>query len=1295
MAISKTFVSVNSLSTASDDRPKNALASLSRYLNIVRNRLGFRRREPLKVLPEEHSPPPSNWRPTSLNPIILISVAVFNALVITVLGILQWISNRDGGLYFAEKDDDIPAGVTFLHLYFPTIIAVAYSVVWSWIDLDVKRLEPWFQMSQSNGAEAQDSVLLHYPVDFIASVPINAARRKHWTVVWVSTVTVALFWAVTPLQSAIFSVGAITRTRAVPVTVSSSLIPLDKQADKLNTGFLNDGYATLWLGQDLPPFTTKEYTLGPLKSPDYQPVPGLNKTITYPTKRYETILECYPPVDIHPNKPYQISADDGRGCQAKNVVDWQPYEFDYPFLAYYIGYFDDPYISYSLAMGGCSEDASNKFLAIYRRTSRYAPNFEDPSNATALFCEPSYFSQPVDATVTFPDYSVVETVPTGPKKALTSDDFMMRRFHYILGTGVPPQMYLDATPQADAPKNRDIADSTVLYQNSRLENASIGLPTTNMVGFAIGSSKLSPEQYMNASVLGSSYQAAHKLLFSLAAHDVMTPPEENPIPVTGEEEYTVQAVTLVQTFTFLVQGFLFSIIILTLLLLYFSWKRPIALRSDPGSMSEVMSLSTATNMLDVFKPFDSLGDRELTEKLEGTKFKLLPADNDLGQRGLHAISRSSLDSATTTIRPTSDVDQTPQGRTSVQPKELHTAVGIAFILFLVVSLGAIVFLNYKIHRENGLPLPSKSAVVEQLLTNFLPTALATFMEPWWIVLNRLTCLLQPFKDLSRGNSPAQRTLSTKYTSLPPQLIFWRAAKSGHLLLVIISFTGLLSNILTVSLSGLFIEKTITEDIPVLFSPLYQPQAAKNWEHYVVDDGNLAYEKNDHYYVAMSNISTNTNLPPWVTPEFYFLPVNLTTPNDRHVDIEGDGGLEYQLVTTGIGADLDCLELSETTSERGYGFSLSHDATEVNISTTHTSDDGDLLQCSSLSPGYESILSITGKPDGMRAAEFWPEMYATATEKNASNAELCKTTLFGGWIRANLTEHPGKTAQREYHNVTINSMQKMFLSCQPRVKSAEFRLRVDGTGLIIDSARIGPFNNSLGQNMSIIADSVTALTRQTGTGPVWHNDSLAATDWTNYLLKLRSKSDDIVDPTVPVPEFDSTVRVLEDVYRRLFAILLGIHSEPLVPADENAAQITGFRRVEKQRLFFSEPMFILSVIIYVIDIVVALAIYIGFRKPFLPKLPTTIAANIATFAASHIPELLSDKPETSPTEATMANLDRQGYRYAFGEYTGTDGKTHLGVDRDQFVTIKDGSRTASTPYFYADHDYESYDLMKEE
>lgn len=108
-------------------------------------------------------------------------------------------------------------------------------------------------------------------------------------------------------------------------------------------------------------------------------------------------------------------------------------------------------------------------------------------------------------------------------------------------------MYENAGFHEDAPEQRVIADSTMLYQNTRLQNASIEVPTSNMVGFAISSSKLSPEEYLNSDTLSSSFEAAHQLLFAQAA--------ENQSRINGEEQLTVQAVTLVPTFTFLLQDF--------------------------------------------------------------------------------------------------------------------------------------------------------------------------------------------------------------------------------------------------------------------------------------------------------------------------------------------------------------------------------------------------------------------------------------------------------------------------------------------------------------------------------------------------------------------------------------------------------------------------------------------------------------------------------------------------------------------------------------------------------------------
>ena len=118
------------------------------------------------------------WKPPTLRfPVLVPTISITGAIII-LLGLLLWKSQQDGGVLFAANINDLSTICSFMYLYLPTLIAVMYSMLWSWIDLDVKRLEPFFQLSNSRGAAAADSVLLHYPVDFLAAVPIRAAGRK-------------------------------------------------------------------------------------------------------------------------------------------------------------------------------------------------------------------------------------------------------------------------------------------------------------------------------------------------------------------------------------------------------------------------------------------------------------------------------------------------------------------------------------------------------------------------------------------------------------------------------------------------------------------------------------------------------------------------------------------------------------------------------------------------------------------------------------------------------------------------------------------------------------------------------------------------------------------------------------------------------------------------------------------------------------------------------------------------------------------------------------------------------------
>ena len=106
-------------------------------------------------------------------------MAIWTGALTAVIEVLAQRSKREGGLSLARTADDIPDLAEFKYEFLPTIIAVFFSIAWTWIDLDVKRIQPWLELSKSGGARAQDSLNLDYPYDFVAWVPYKAAKRRY------------------------------------------------------------------------------------------------------------------------------------------------------------------------------------------------------------------------------------------------------------------------------------------------------------------------------------------------------------------------------------------------------------------------------------------------------------------------------------------------------------------------------------------------------------------------------------------------------------------------------------------------------------------------------------------------------------------------------------------------------------------------------------------------------------------------------------------------------------------------------------------------------------------------------------------------------------------------------------------------------------------------------------------------------------------------------------------------------------------------------------------------------------
>lgn len=111
---------------------------------------------------------------------LLSLLAVFPLILAIELEYLSHQSRHNHGIVFTEER--FSNFTYFTYLYLPTMLAVTYSMVWAWIDLDAKRLEPYFQMSKAEGASVGNSVLLHYPLDLVVVPPIKAFRQRYVTI---------------------------------------------------------------------------------------------------------------------------------------------------------------------------------------------------------------------------------------------------------------------------------------------------------------------------------------------------------------------------------------------------------------------------------------------------------------------------------------------------------------------------------------------------------------------------------------------------------------------------------------------------------------------------------------------------------------------------------------------------------------------------------------------------------------------------------------------------------------------------------------------------------------------------------------------------------------------------------------------------------------------------------------------------------------------------------------------------------------------------------------------------------
>ncbi|GAD96773.1 conserved hypothetical protein [Paecilomyces variotii No. 5] len=146
-------------------------------------------------------PEQPDWKPFPMSSIyimMLILVSITLAVVQEYLCQRSIALEKEGtGLISYDRVSEIPTAEFFCWKYLPTIVMVSYGVLWQITDYEVKRLEPYYQLSQPTGNTAAKTINLDYISLWSYIVPYKSLRYRHWAV-FVSSLGAVLATTVAP-----------------------------------------------------------------------------------------------------------------------------------------------------------------------------------------------------------------------------------------------------------------------------------------------------------------------------------------------------------------------------------------------------------------------------------------------------------------------------------------------------------------------------------------------------------------------------------------------------------------------------------------------------------------------------------------------------------------------------------------------------------------------------------------------------------------------------------------------------------------------------------------------------------------------------------------------------------------------------------------------------------------------------------------------------------------------------------------------------------------------------------------
>ncbi|KAK1141139.1 hypothetical protein N8T08_009306 [Aspergillus melleus] len=1210
--------------------------SLTRRLNLSARieRLPSNRSNASHLPPSQNGSTEEGWRPFALRPVYLSIVAAIMLLMFVTIETLRRYTDQYGGLVLMQATDDVSSVQSFAYNYVPIIVALLLVIMWSFIDFDVLRLEPYFQLSRPEGAPA--SVLfINYNFGQTVITPLTSAKRGHWVVLLVSCLSLLVRMILPALQSTLLELREVTVITDQDMKTWPTLVDLDTQARWISSQEDIGFDAATDVGDDdtggVRRGRSSHYAVAPVEIPREDRRETTVWTVNQTVYWVESV--CH---DIFTNDSLTVAINQTdpkfprvqwnvTGVQLEHM-DAAPrdctLDFSYDSIFFpstdflQIRYWEPVQANQSLVAEderraftarGCNPFDLYGVLISVNATEGDADAIahlgaQYTSSATMFACSVDY--RQAKAAVSMHANSSITGIEVynGTVRSLNRTEFNLDEFQGLLAQRAPYTSDMIFMQYNRTMGDRTITELPVVSQDMGDFDPVLVLDTSTVMG----------QDEFKGKVLRGARQTFLTTMSRLFNPDV-------PPVVVPALRLTRQVAIAVVDFAAMGSEIILALgVLMTLTMVYFYRTRDNIMQGDPGSIGAMCSMVT-----DIFSPTNILGDpasdfhqfstRQLRMHLRN--YRLYWHHGPMGRR---------VDLVTTDGSPVSFGDQI---RTRFDPRPHFLVIPIFIVEFLllaaVITVMSLIIASLA-HEGSFQHLTQSDSSFFQVVLSFLPSVVASAVGALCNSIHRNISILEPWVHLQRGKASAKSSLSMNYAAQNPWAVLVKTIRDRNLLLGLISLACAANTILTVVAGGLFEQQLTTSYLPT-------NNLLTNYSQSVFRQTDFAADFTE-YDLIQTSITSGVPMLPWTVANYSFVPLKVNNP---------DPNAMYGARTLGVGAELECRPLSvandlvtdPATGSRAWQYQPFHNASRQCVAAMDplTKNNKDVaLAIHFLSPVPED-------------------------DRDRDECQLATTVIVGRW---NYTAHAPPTDSNT-----------IALQCEPRMRMKQFDLTFDQKGHIQDHDPVNDsaitdgsmFDNatvSLGQFNKVFAAIPQSFV---GEDPDAHEGFVSSYDWAGFLVaRLYKQRESALTPLVADDLMFMSQTVYQWVYSTYFSLWRRNYLQPLAnpPVADNATLI-----YNTWAMVPSVPSLAIALLIIALDTLVVLVVFGTRRGRFQgPRIPRSIGAVIPWVANSRMRDDLRGTNGWSSRRRReyLNGLDK---RYGFRMFLGADGRWRYAVDEE--------------------------------